>query len=64
MRNSNPAPDFGNLAAVIVVMSLLSLFYFQSAAAPQPSEMSYSAFTTAVDEGEIRSVTCNARMLK
>jgi cell division protease FtsH len=38
-------------------MSLLSMFYFQSTARPQPDQLPYSAFVTAVEQGEIRSAT-------
>jgi cell division protease FtsH len=56
MNNSNPAPNFRNLAIVAAVITLLSLFHFQGTAAPQPDQLPYSAFVTAVDQGEIRSV--------
>jgi cell division protease FtsH len=57
MNNPNAAPNFRNLAIVAAVMTLLSLFYFQGAATPQPDQLPYSSFVTAVDQGEIRSVT-------
>ena len=57
MNNPNAAPNFRNLAIVAMVMTLLSLFYFQSTARPQPDQLPYSTFITAVDQGEIRSVT-------
>ena len=57
MNNPNTAPNFRNLAIVAAVMTVLSLFYFQNTAAPQPDQLPYSAFVTAVDQGEIRSVT-------
>src|SRR5918995_5517137 len=57
MNNPNTAPNFRNLAIVAAVMTLLSLFYFQGASAPQSEQVPYSAFITAVDQGEIRSVT-------
>ncbi|MGO4574180.1 ATP-dependent metallopeptidase FtsH/Yme1/Tma family protein, partial [Microvirga sp. 2TAF3] len=57
MNNPNAAPSFRNFAIVAAVMSLLALFYFQSTAAPQPDQLPYSAFVTAVDQGEIRSAT-------
>ncbi|ANY77365.1 cell division protein FtsH [Microvirga ossetica] len=57
MNNPNTAPNFRNLAIVAAVMSLLSLFYFQNTTRPQPDQLPYSAFITAVDQGEIRSVT-------
>ncbi|WP_338105720.1 ATP-dependent metallopeptidase FtsH/Yme1/Tma family protein, partial [Microvirga tunisiensis] len=34
-----------------------SMFYFQSTARPQPDQLPYSAFVTAVEQGEIRSAT-------
>jgi cell division protease FtsH len=57
MNNPNAAPNFRNLAIAAAVMSLLSMFYFQGTAAPQPDQLPYSAFVTAVDQGEIRSAT-------
>ena len=57
MNNPNAAPNFRNFAIAAAVMSLLSMFYFQSTAGPQPDQLPYSAFVTAVDQGEIRSVT-------
>src|SRR5829696_7054624 len=57
MNNPNGAPNFRNFAIAAAIMSLLSLFYFQSTSAPQLEQLPYSAFTTAVDQGEIRSVT-------
>jgi cell division protease FtsH len=57
MNNPNAAPNFRNFAIAAAVMSLLSMFYFQSTARPQPDQLPYSAFVTAVDQGEIRSVT-------
>ena len=57
MNNPNTAPNFRNLAIVAAVMTLLSLFYFQSTARPQPDQLPYSAFITAVEQGEIRSAT-------
>ena len=42
---------------VAAIIALLSVFYFQNTAAPQPNQLPYSAFVTAVDQGEIRSVT-------
>ncbi|MBO1909731.1 ATP-dependent metallopeptidase FtsH/Yme1/Tma family protein, partial [Microvirga sp. 3-52] len=57
MNNPNTAPNFRNLAIVAMVMTLLSLFYFQGPSAPQSEQLPYSAFLTAVEQGEIRSVT-------
>ncbi|QRM35181.1 ATP-dependent zinc metalloprotease FtsH [Microvirga sp. VF16] len=57
MNNPNAAPNFRNFAIAAAVMSLLSLFYFQNTSAPQPDQLPYSVFVTAVDQGEIRSVT-------
>ncbi|KLK94616.1 hypothetical protein AA309_02690, partial [Microvirga vignae] len=57
MNNPNAAPNFRNFAIVAAVMTLLSLFYFQNTSAPQSDQLPYSAFVTAVDQGEIRSVT-------
>src|SRR5918998_3723343 len=57
MHNPNTAPNFRNMAIVAAVMTLLSVFYFQGASAPQSEQLPYSAFITAVDQGEIRSVT-------
>jgi cell division protease FtsH len=57
MNNPNTAPNFRNLAILAAVMTLLSVFYFQGASAPQSEQLPYSAFITAVDQGEIRSVT-------
>ena len=57
MNNPNAAPNFRNLAIVAAVMSLLSLFYFQNTPAPQTEQLPYSAFVTAIDQGEIRSAT-------
>ncbi|MGF9764140.1 ATP-dependent zinc metalloprotease FtsH [Microvirga sp. 0TCS3.31] len=57
MNNPNTAPNFRNLAIVAAVVALLSLFYFQNTSAPGPDQLPYSAFVTAVDQGEIRSVT-------
>ncbi len=57
MNNPNTAPNFRNVAIVAAVMTVLSLFYFQNTAAPQPDQLSYSAFITAVDRSELRSVT-------
>src|SRR5215217_8939583 len=57
MNNPNAAPNFRNFAIAAALMSLLSLFYFQSTSAPQSEQLPYSAFIAAVDQGEIRSVT-------
>jgi cell division protease FtsH len=57
MNNPNAAPNFRNFAIAAAIMSVLSLFYFQSTSAPQLEQLPYSAFMTAVDQGEIRSVT-------
>jgi cell division protease FtsH len=57
MNNPNAAPNFRNFAIAAAVMSLLSMFYFQSTARPQPDQLPYSAFVTAVEQGEIRSAT-------
>ncbi|WP_262299498.1 ATP-dependent metallopeptidase FtsH/Yme1/Tma family protein, partial [Microvirga sesbaniae] len=57
MNNPNTAPNFRTLVIVAVVMALLSLFYFQNPSAPQSEQLPYSAFVTAVDQGEIRSAT-------
>src|SRR5689334_15741798 len=57
MINPNASPHFRNLAIVVAIMTLLSLFYFQNASAPGPAQLPYSAFVTAVDQGEISSVT-------
>src|SRR4028118_1812284 len=57
MNNPNVAPNFRNFAIAAAIMALLSLFYFQSTSAPQLEQLPYSAFMTAVDQGEIRSVT-------
>jgi cell division protease FtsH len=57
MNNPNTAPNFRNMAIVAAVMTLLSMFYFQSKAGPQPDQLPYSAFVTAVEQGEIRSAT-------
>ncbi|QRM33710.1 ATP-dependent zinc metalloprotease FtsH [Microvirga sp. VF16] len=57
MNTPNAAPNFRNFAIAAAVMSLLSMFYFQSTAGPQPDQLPYSAFITAIDQGEIRSVT-------
>ncbi|MBM6584431.1 ATP-dependent zinc metalloprotease FtsH [Microvirga sp. BT689] len=45
------------MAIVAAVMTLLSVLYLQSTSAPQSEQLPYSAFITAVDQGEIRSVT-------
>ena len=57
MNNPNAAPNFRNFAIAAAVMSLLSMFYFQNTAGPQPDQLPYSAFITAVEQGEIRSAT-------
>ena len=57
MNNPNAAPNFRNFAIAAAVMSLLSMFYFQNTAGPQPDKLPYSAFITAVEQGEIRSAT-------
>ena len=57
MNNPNAAPNFRNFAIAAAVMSLLSMFYFQNTARPQPDQLPYSAFITAVEQGEIRSAT-------
>ncbi|MBD2750340.1 ATP-dependent zinc metalloprotease FtsH [Microvirga sp. BT688] len=57
MNNPNTAPNFRNLAIVAAVMFLLSMFYFQSTTGPQLDQLPYSAFITAVEQGEIRSAT-------
>src|SRR5215217_1247650 len=57
MNNPNAAPNFRNFAIAAAVMSLLSMFYFQNTAGPQPDQLPYSAFVTAVEQGEIRSAT-------
>ena len=57
MNNPNAAPNFRNFAIAAAVMSLLSMFYFQSTVGPQPDQLPYSAFITAVEQGEIRSAT-------
>ncbi|UVF22266.1 ATP-dependent zinc metalloprotease FtsH (plasmid) [Microvirga terrae] len=57
MNNPNAAPNFRNLAIVAAAVTLLSLFYFQNTSAPQSEQLPYSAFVTAVDQGEIRSAT-------
>src|ERR687890_1596776 len=57
MNNPNAAPNSRNFAIAAALMSVLSLFYFQSTSAPQLEQLPYSAFITAVDQGEIRSVT-------
>ncbi|MFC4172504.1 ATP-dependent metallopeptidase FtsH/Yme1/Tma family protein, partial [Microvirga sp. GCM10011540] len=57
MNNPNTTPRFGNLAIVAVVLSLITLFYIQNTAGPQPNQLSYTAFVSAVEQGEIRSVT-------
>src|SRR6478735_5880003 len=57
MNNPNAAPSFRNFAIIAAVMTLLSTFYFQGMQTQQIDQMPYSAFATAVDNGEIRSVT-------
>jgi cell division protease FtsH len=57
MDNPNNAQSFRNFAIAAAVMSLLSMFYFQGTAAPHPDQIPYSAFVTAVEQGEIRSAT-------
>jgi hypothetical protein len=57
MDNRNNTRSFRNMAIVAAAMTVMSLIHFQDAAAPQPDQLPYSAFTTAVDQGEIRSVT-------
>ena len=57
MNNPNAAANFRNFAIAAAVMSLLSMFYFQNTAGPQPDQLPYSAFITAVEQGEIRSAT-------
>ncbi len=57
MNNPNAAPNFRNFTIAAAIMALLSLFYFQSTSAPQLEQLPYSAFMTAVDQGEIRSAT-------
>ena len=61
MGDPNPAPYFRGLVIVLIVMTLISLFYFQGAA--HPKEMSYSAFTAAVERGEIRTVTIQGQKI-
>jgi cell division protease FtsH len=57
MNNPNTAPHFRNFAIAAAVMSLLTMFYFQSTPARQADQLSYSAFVAAVEQGEIRSAT-------
>ena len=57
MNNPNTASNFRAFAIAAAVMIMLSMFYFQNTAAPQAEQLPYSAFVTAVDQGEIRSVT-------
>ena len=57
MNNPNAATNFRNFAIAAAVMSLLSMFYFQNTAGPQPDKLPYSAFITAVEQGQIRSAT-------
>ncbi|ANY82972.1 cell division protein FtsH (plasmid) [Microvirga ossetica] len=57
MNNPNAAANFRNFAIAAAVMSLLSMFYFQNTTRPQPDQLPYSAFITAVEQGEIRSAT-------
>src|SRR4051812_47956828 len=57
MNTPNAAPNFRNIALAAAVMTLLSIFYFQGTAAPKPDQLPYSAFVTAVEQGEIRSAT-------
>jgi cell division protease FtsH len=57
MNNPNSVTNFRVLAIVAAVATLLSLFYFQGPSATQPNQIPYSAFVTAVEQGEIRSAT-------
>ncbi|MEZ0172278.1 ATP-dependent zinc metalloprotease FtsH [Microvirga sp. TS319] len=57
MNTPNTGPDFRNLAIVVAVMALLAMFLFQSMPSQQSDQVPYSAFVTAVDQNEIRSVT-------
>jgi cell division protease FtsH len=57
MNNPNAAPNFRNFVIAAAVMSLLSMFYLQSTAGPQPDQLPYSVFVSAVEQGEIRSAT-------
>ncbi|MBL0408218.1 ATP-dependent metallopeptidase FtsH/Yme1/Tma family protein, partial [Microvirga aerilata] len=57
MNNPNAAPHFRNFAIAAAVMALLSMFYFQNTVGPQADQLPYSAFITAVEQGEIRSAT-------
>ncbi len=57
MNNPNTAPHFRSFAIAAAVMSLLVMFYFQSVPARQSDQLPYSAFVTAVEQGEIRSAT-------
>jgi cell division protease FtsH len=63
MNNPNAAPNFRNFAIAAAVMSLLSMFYFQNTARPQPDQLPYSAFITAVEQGEIRSATIQGQQV-
>jgi len=63
MSNPHSEPDFRNLALVIMIVMPLVLLYIQSLAAPQPTEISYSEFTAAIDRGEIRSVTIQGQTI-
>ncbi len=57
MNNPNASPSFRNIAIAAAVVSLLAMFYFQSVPARQADQLPYSAFVTAVEQGEIRSAT-------
>jgi cell division protease FtsH len=57
MESPNSSRRFRQFALMAVVTAVLSLIYFQSTSLPKTEELAYSTFVTAVDQGEIRSVT-------
>ncbi|WP_304611146.1 ATP-dependent metallopeptidase FtsH/Yme1/Tma family protein, partial [Microvirga sp. ACRRW] len=63
MNNPNTASNLRTLAIAAAVMAFLSLFYFQNTSDPQSDQLPYSAFVTAVDQGEIRSVTIQGQQV-
>ena len=63
MRAPNPAPDLRDLALVVMIMTSLVLLYIRIVTAPPHKEIPYSAFTAAIERGEVRSVTIHGQKM-
>ncbi|WP_230534125.1 ATP-dependent metallopeptidase FtsH/Yme1/Tma family protein, partial [Microvirga roseola] len=57
MNNPNNPRGLFQYAAIAALFALLALVYVQNTSAPQSDQLPYSAFVSAVEQGEIRSVT-------